>query len=305
MSRTRIVVGVVIVAALAALGYAGYVRYLGPEPEPAPTVPADSGEPETGPSVVSAEGVIQPSREAGLAFRLSARVSEVLVSEGQAVMAGDLLVRLESADLEAAVTQAQASLELAEAQRDQVLAPARSEEIAILQAQLDASPTDAQRDVAEAQLALALVGSTDEQIAIAGAGVRQAEAALEAARVALDELTLTAPFDGVVVEVAVEVGELAAPGLPAVRLADFSSWRAVTSDLSETDVVLVAPGQPARVTLDAYPGLAFSAAVSEIALLSQTNRGNVTYAVTLDLAPTDALLRWGMTAFVDIQVGSP
>jgi multidrug efflux pump subunit AcrA (membrane-fusion protein) len=66
--------------------------------------------------------------------------------------------------------------------------------------------------------------------------------------------------------------------------------------------VLVRPGQPATVTLDAFGDRTFQGVVTEVASIAETNRGNTTYAVTIDLDPTDAPLRWGMTAFVDLQV---
>ena len=305
MRANRLLAGVVFVGVLAVLGYAGYLRYLGPEIEPTPTALDPLAPTDEGPSIVSAEGVILPAREVGVAFRVSGRVAEILVEEGQRVETGEVLARLESAHAEAAVAQAESGLDLAQAQRAQALAGARPEEIAILEAQLDASPTDDQRRVVEAQLDLARAGPTEEQVAVADAVVRQAEAALDAARTALADLTLEAPFDWTVVELELEVGEVTVPGAPAVLLGDLAHWSMVTNDLAETVVVNLRPGQRARVTVDAFPGGAFAATVREIALLAETNRGNVTYAVTMDLEPTQALLRWGMTAFVDIQVSSP
>jgi HlyD family secretion protein len=65
---------------------------------------------------------------------------------------------------------------------------------------------------------------------------------------------------------------------------------------------VVRPGQSVTVTLDAFGDQTFHGVVTEIASTAETNRGNTTYAVTIDLDPTDAPLRWGMTAFVDIDV---
>jgi len=161
-----------------------------------------------------------------------------------------------------------------------------------------------QRDAAKAKLELLKAGATQEQIAAAQAQVDEAQALLEAAQSQLAQATLRAPFGGTVVSVPVEVGEVVAPGAPALMLADIAHWRMQTNDLSETDVVLVSAGQKATVTLDAFAGQTFSGVVSKIASVSETNRGNVTYAVTIDLDPTTAPLRWGMTAFADIRVGA-
>jgi HlyD family secretion protein len=146
------------------------------------------------------------------------------------------------------------------------------------------------------------VRQAEAAVAAARAGLTAAEAALEAARVQLAQTELTAPFAGSVARLNLEVGELAAPGTPAVVLADLEAWQVETTDLAEADVVLVRAGQPATVTLDALPGQSLTAEVTAISALAETNRGNVTYAVTLALDAAQAPLRWGMTAFVDITV---
>jgi multidrug resistance efflux pump len=160
-----------------------------------------------------------------------------------------------------------------------------------------------QRDAAKAQLELLKAGASKTQIAAAQAQLDEAKAMLDAAEAQLAQATLRAPFSGIIVSVPVEVGEVVAPSVPALILADSSHWRMQTNDLSETDVVLVSVGQKATVSLDAFVGQTFSGTVAEIASVSETNRGNVTYAVTIDLDPTTDPLRWGMTAFADIQVG--
>ena len=167
-----------------------------------------------------------------------------------------------------------------------------------------------QRKAAEAQLALLQAGATKAQVDAAMAQVDQAKAGLEAAKAALaaaqaqlDQATLKAPFAGTIVSLSTEVGEVVTPGAPVLVLVDEAKWRMKTNDLSETDVVLVRPGQSATATLDAFGDQTFHGVVTEIASIAETNRGNTTYAVTIDLDPTDAPLRWGMTAFADIDVG--
>lgn len=160
-----------------------------------------------------------------------------------------------------------------------------------------------QRDAAKAQLELLKAGASQTQIAAARAQLDEAQALFEAAQAQLSQATLRAPFSGTIVSVPIEIGEVVAPGMPALILANTAHWRMQTNDLSETDVVLVSVGQKAAVTLDAFVGQTFNGKVIEIASVSETNRGNVTYAVTIDLDPTTEPLRWGMTAFADIQVG--
>jgi len=400
MSRSRIIVGVVVVLVLSVLGYLGYQNYLAPAP-PTPTAAAVQAQADS-PVIVSAEGKIIPAREVTLAFRLAGRVAETLVKEGDVVKKGQVPIKLENADLQAAVAQAEAALSLAKANRAAVLAGARSQEVEAAEKQLSAAnatvaqasaqlaqlkegatqdqiaaaqaaiaqaesvqkqaqiaydkivenikflagPTEeqgrfqlnaanenlaaaqaaltqlqaganaesikavqaavwaaaAQRDAINAQLDLLKAGASDEQKAAAEAQVAQAQAARDAAEAQLAQTELQAPFAGTVVSLNAEVGEVVTPSAPVLVLADLSHWQVKTNDLSETDVVLVHPGQTVTVTLDAFADQTFSGIVTEIGSLAETNRGNTTYPVTLQLDAAGVTLRWGMTAFVDIDV---
>ena len=163
---------------------------------------------------------------------------------------------------------------------------------------------EAQRDIAQAQLALAKVGPRTEEIAVAEMSVRQAEAALETAQVALAETELKAPFAGTIADVTIEVGEAVLPGAPVIVIADFSPWRVEMDDLSELNVVHVQVGQEAEVRVDALPDRTFHGRVAEVPLISELKQGDVTYAVVIELDDVgDAPLRWGMKVFVDIHTG--
>ena len=191
---------------------------------------------------------------------------------------------------------------LTAAQAALVQVQAGADDDAIKAAQAVVWAAAAQRDAIKAQLDLLKSGATDEQKAAADAQVAQARAALDAAEAQFAQTELRAPFAGTIVSLNVEVGEVVAPGAPVLVLADLSQWQVKTSDLSETDVVLVRPGQTVAVTLDAFADLTFNGVVTEIGSLAETNRGNTTYAVTIELDPIDTPLRWGMTAFADIEV---
>jgi len=159
----------------------------------------------------------------------------------------------------------------------------------------------AQRDVAQAELALLQAGATSEQIGVSEAAVQQAEVALAAARAALDDVEIRAPFAGTVTKVDVEVGETASPGLPVIILAALDQLQALTIDLTELDVARVAVGQPVEVTVDALPDLTLEGHVAEIGLRAVDYRGDVTYPVTIALDETTPELLWGMTAMVKID----
>jgi len=183
---------------------------------------------------------------------------------------------------------------------DQLKAGATKDELDVMRANLAAA--QAQRDAAQAQLDRIKAGATPEQIAVAEAGVKQAQAALDTAKAQLAKLQVVAPFDGTVGAVFVREGESIAPSQPVVTLGDLSTLRVETTDLGEVDVARVQVGQPAQVTFDALPGATFPGLVTTIAPMSTPGQGGVNYTATIDMDEIDPALRWGMTAFVDIQV---
>ena len=152
----------------------------------------------------------------------------------------------------------------------------------------------ARADAAQAQLAVVKAGTTPEQIDALKARVAQAQAAL-------DEATLVAPFDGTIAELDVNVGEMAAPGVRLVSLADLTQWQVETDDLSEVDVVGVQPGAEVSIKVDALPDVQLKGKVTSTTPRSAVKRGDVTYTVKVAIAEPNPKLKWGMTAFVDIR----
>ncbi len=188
--------------------------------------------------------------------------------------------------------------EAAQAQLDLLVADVRPEQLALYE-------IGVQEAEAAVTQAAAAVSQAEAAVQQAQAGVAQAGAGREAAKLALERMTLKAPFTGIVAGINVEQGEIVAPGLPVVQLADFSSWLVETTDLTELDIVAVVIGQQVEARLVAVPVQALKGEVIGIASLSELTRGDVTYRVTIALTETRGLpLRWGMTAFVDIDVES-
>jgi HlyD family secretion protein len=191
------------------------------------------------------------------------------------------------------------ALAAAQARLDEVLAGADADEIRAARANVLAAA--AQRDAAQAQLDLLLAGATDEQVADAEAQVAQARAALAVAELSLERATLHAPFDGVVSDVSVTVGEMASAGRPAIVLLDTSRFH-ISVSLDEIDVGLLAEGQTAEVTLDALPEVEIVGTVERIAPVATFEGGVVNYDVGIALAPTEAPIRADMTANATIVV---
>ncbi|NPV86684.1 MAG: HlyD family efflux transporter periplasmic adaptor subunit [Anaerolineae bacterium] len=144
-------------------------------------------------------------------------------------------------------------------------------------------------------------GPDPDALALAEARLKNAENALAAAKAALEDIKLIAPFDGVIVENNLKVGEQAAPGTSRVILADFSEFEVETSDLTELNIVKVAVGLPVTVTFDAIPDLEISGSVKKIQALGKNVQGDITYKVTIALDQQDERLRWNMTATVTFE----
>jgi multidrug resistance efflux pump len=129
-----------------------------------------------------------------------------------------------------------------------------------------------------------------------------AQTQLAAAQAALEELNLVAPFAGEIITLNLKVGEVANPGVPGVVLADLSHWVVETTDLTEIDVSQISPGMEAEITVNAFPDRTFTGVVKEVDRQGVESRGTVTYAVRLDLDPGEAMLYWGMSAFVEFLI---
>lgn len=170
-------------------------------------------------------------------------------------------------------------------------------------ARANVAAAQAQKNSAQAQLDLLKAGATKEQIAVAEANVKQAQVALDSAQAQLEKLQLVALYNGTIGTVFVRRGEMITSGQPIVTLGDLGSLRVETTDLSETDVARVREGQPVKITFDALPGKTLTGKVTRIAPMSTPGQSGVNYAVTVELDQMDPALRWGMTAFADVQIG--
>jgi HlyD family secretion protein len=200
----------------------------------------------------------------------------------------------------AALNSAEVGYQAAVARLNQLKAGATRAQIAAAQANVTAAT--AQKESAQAQLDLLKAGASTEQIKVAEAAVQQAQVAVDVAQAQLKKLQLAAPFAGTIGTVYARLGEAITPGQPLITIGDLGQLQIETTDLSEADVARVREGQIAQITFDALPGQTFSGKVERIAPMSAPGQGGVNYTVIVTLDEIDPALRWGMTAFVDIQV---
>ena len=211
--------------------------------------------------------------------------------------------RAQVAQAQAGVQTAAGQAEQAQAQAQRAAANVRIAEAQVAQAGAEVDRAEAQVVQAQAQLDLLRAGSRPEDIAASEAAAAQAEAAVTAARNALADVILRAPFAGTIGAILMEAGELVTPQTPVIRLGDLTRLRVRTEDLGEGDVNLVRVGQPVRITIDALPDREFEGTVARIAPFASDLRGDKVYEVLVDLdLPQDSGLRWGMGTFVEIKV---
>ena len=160
--------------------------------------------------------------------------------------------------------------------------------------------------LATARLAAAQAGPHPAELAVAQAPVGQAEAAVAFLQAQLARLTLNAPRPGIILEQVARVGELAAPGVVLLRLADLDQV-SLTVYLPAGQIGQVQIGQALPVAVDAYPGEVFTAHVTDIASAAEftpktvqnsADRANLVLAVKLSLDNADHRLKPGMPASV-------
>ncbi|MBI3982295.1 MAG: efflux RND transporter periplasmic adaptor subunit [Gemmatimonadetes bacterium] len=254
-------------------------------------------------ATVTASGRITPKSAVDISSDITGRIVSLPVNEGDRVRRGDLLVRIDPSQYEAAVARAQALLSSSEASAlqaranrdqarralDRALALRRTDSVLVSNEQLEQAQTSF--EVAEA-----LAVSAEHQVEQARAGLREA-------RDQLAKTVLRSPIDGQVTRVAVEEGEVAVPGTFSretgllLTVSDLSVIL-VKVQVDETDVVRLHLGDSADVTIDAFPDTTFSGRVTKIsqsailaasAAASATGDRAVDYDVeiTLDNPPPD------------------
>lgn len=262
---------------------------------------------------------------------ITGRVAEVRVDEGDEVRQGDVLLQLESAELRAALVQAEAGEQQARAllqglrstgraaaaatvaQTEASLRAAEAElkrtEQLVQQGFLSASRMDEVRramDVARAQRdgAVAQIQAVQEsgaELVQAQAQLAVAQAAAEAARARLAQATVHAPADGRVLIRDVEPGQIVQPGKALMTLA-LSGPTQIKAQMDERFLDQVQPGQTTAVVADAFASQRFRATVLSIAPAVDAQRGAVEVRFALE-GSGPAFLREDMSLSVEIETG--
>jgi multidrug resistance efflux pump len=141
-------------------------------------------------------------------------------------------------------------------------------------------------------------GIGKEKLTLVSSRLENARAQVAAAEDALANYQITAPFDGAVAEVNVEVGEQVGAETRAVSLINTLSWIVETTDVTELEVVKLEAGQKVTFIADALPEVKMSGAISEISQSSFIQGGDVIYTIRIEAGEVDPRVKWGMTVEV-------
>ena len=259
------------IVALAVGAWLAYSRWIAPRRYPAvevwsvkPTVIVSN------PALLTASGYLVADKQATITPKVSGRVIRLNFDTGSRVTAGDVLVVLESDELQAQLREAEASY--AEAAREHARQKSLWEQGVSSRALLDAA--EAQRDVAIARV--------------------------ERLRVILRDTVVRAPFSGTIIAKQVEIGEMVAPlsfsgqgsgssdSGSIATLADLRTLE-VEADVNENNLAQVRLGQPAEIAVDAFPGKKWRGQLRQVVPTADRAKGSVKVKVTI-VDPGESLL---------------
>jgi macrolide-specific efflux system membrane fusion protein len=240
---------------------------------------------------VKATGIVKPmvGAEVKVGSRASGVVERLFVRVGDAVVAGQVLARLDTRELESRRDERRAALATAAA------------DLAFAQADL----VRRSRLEAEGLLPPSDLEVAERAFAVAGTREAEAEAALASTETQLGYATIRAPIAGVVASVATQEGETVAASLAAptfVTLLDLSRLE-LWAYVDETDIGRVRAGQEVAFSVDTYPGVELPGRVDTIYPKAEIRDNVVNYVAVVRFAlPEGRVLRPEMTASVRLAV---
>ena len=241
-------------------------------------------------AVLQATGYVTAQREATVSAQITGTLTEVLFDEGDHVTKGQVLARLDDAALRAAQAAAQANLAAAQAQTAQAQAQVvQSRADSARQDELVASGMTTKQAAEQARTALATAVA---ELEARRRAAEAAQAALHQAQVEFDYTVVRAPFTGVIVDKAAQVGEIVSPlsaGGGFTRtgvgtIVDMDSLE-VDVDVNEAYIGQVQAAMPAQAVLDAYPDWKIPAHV--LAIVPTADKGKATIKVRVALEQKD------------------
>lgn len=222
-------------------------------------------------------GSLAPLSSATIKSKISGVVEATTVQEGQAVAAGQVLARIDQADLRARLQQQQAMLDEAQAK----LALATKNE------------ANSEALLAQKYISQNAFDSTQNTVALARANVKSAAAMVEIARIALNDGIIRAPISGVVSKRHVQAGEKLSPDMPVYSIVNLSELT-LEAQVPASEIPRVKVGQDVRFRVDGFQQRAFEGKVARIN--PATEAGSRAMLVYIAVRNDDAALRAGMFA---------
>ena len=241
----------------------------------------------TGSTIVTANGYVVARTKASVSAKTPGRLAYLGVTEGSKVRQGEIIARLDNADFQAAVSQAEANVASAEAtviearsDRDQRLREVNRLRDISTQNSLLVSPQ-------ELDNAASAASGAEARLNAAFARQRAAESGVQLAKANNENTIIRAPFSGTVLRKDAEVGEVVAPSVgggltrgAVVTIADLTTLE-VEVDVNEAYISRISNGLKARITVDAYPDTAFAGAVRQVVPTADRQRATVQVKVAI------------------------
>ena len=241
-----------------------------------------------------AAGAIEPDTTVEVKSKASGEILELDAETGQHVQRGARLVRIDPRNARNALAQAQADLDVAQAQLTNATSQKRRAD------ELFKSQSITEQEHEQALL----------DYANASAAVVRAKVSVDNARIQLEDTDVRAPVTGTIIEKDVERGTVIASatsnvsgGTTLLKMANLNLVQ-VRTLVDETDIGKVQPGQEATITVDAYPNRTFEGTVLKIEPQAQTEQNVTVFPVQVRIQNQEGLLRPGMNTEVEIHVGS-
>ena len=239
-----------------------------------------------------ANGTMEPIAIVDVKSKASGVITKMTVETGTNVKPGDLIVQIDTRDVQNKYDQAKAMLDAANAK-------------------LQVAEADKKRNE-EMFKARVITPQEFEKVAVdyenAKSGVVNAQANLDLAKQSLEDATVKAPSEGTVITKNVSEGTVIAGatssvsgGTTIVQMADLSVVR-IRAFFNESDIGNVHPGEPANVTVDAYPDRRFSGVVQKIEPQAVVQQNVTMFPVLVNLDNKERLLRPGMNGEVSVLI---
>lgn len=257
-------------------------------------------EAQSGKISVSVEGPsrVEPYRLQDIRSQISGSVTEARL-EGDEVGQGEVLVRFDDTDLRSALRQAELNLQQAR--------------VDLEKAQLELE--EAEDDLAEKESLFASGSITRDQRDAARAAARNAALGLEGARIrlsqgelsrdlaqeALNNASVTAPYNGVVLASNVSAGDVASSNSVLMSFADVSRLR-LRAEVDEFDIGKVKIGMPVRITADALGSESLQSVVERVSPAAEVVNNISIFTVSTVIPASDGGLRPGMSADLTILI---